>query len=173
MPVKASKHIQTRRGENVRIGPITIITLIIVVCMAVMGVLAASTANATSTISQRQANATKYLYDNERAAQEFVACVDDVLARVRASGGTANEGAVAVTDGLDAICERARSAADGEVSCTASVDGTEVMAEFSCGEMRLLNVTLVIQRDVSYRIGQWKSTSAQPDGQTGGNLWTG
>ena len=62
MPPKPTQHIRTHRGENARIGPVSLITLIIVVCMAVMGVLAASTAHATATISSRQAEATKYLY---------------------------------------------------------------------------------------------------------------
>ena len=51
MPPRPTQHIQKRRADNVRIGPISIITLIIVICMAVMGVLAASTSHATQAIS--------------------------------------------------------------------------------------------------------------------------
>ena len=126
--MKTSTH--TAREDKVRIGPISVITLIAVICMAVLAVLSASTANATMTISQRQAAATQELYANERAAQEFVASVDDTLAPVRAGGGGAQSGAATVEGALDAICEAARSAADGTVAVTASVDGTTVKAEF-------------------------------------------
>ena len=36
MSLNPSYHIQTRRGNNVRIGPISIITLITVICLAVL-----------------------------------------------------------------------------------------------------------------------------------------
>ncbi len=73
-------HIQTHESDKVRIGPITTITLIAIISMAVLAVLAASTAHATSVISDRQANATQMLYLNECAGQEFVAGIDDALA---------------------------------------------------------------------------------------------
>ena len=141
-------HIQVRSGNNVRIGPITVITLIIVVCMAVMGVLAASTARATQTISQRQADATRYLYLDEMAGQEFVASIDDALSYAHDTNASAAFGA-------------------------ASVDGTRVAAEFICENMRQLNVAVTIQDAGTYRIDEWKMTSAQGDAQVTGNLWTG
>lgn len=173
MPPRPTKHIQKRREDNVRIGPISVITLIVVICMAVMGVLAASTSYATTTISQRQAAATQDLYANERAAQEFVASIDDVLAGVRASGGNGPAAAQAVKGQLDAICEHARAAADGQVSCTASLDNTTVNAEFVCNKTRLLSVAVTLQDNATYRIDRWKMTSAQPDAQEGGTLWMG
>ena len=86
-------HIQTQLGEKVRIGPISLITLIIVICMAVLGVLAASTSHATQTISERQANASQQMYLNEKAGQELVADIDAVLVNQRATGASATRAA--------------------------------------------------------------------------------
>lgn len=173
MPPQPTIHIQTRRGENVRIGPVSVITLIVVICMAVMGVLAASTAHATAVISNRQADATQRMYLNENAAQEFLASMDEVLADVRAAGGSAQAGAAAVDDQLDSICEKARAAGQGRVSCTALVDGTTVTAEFICEETRLLNIVITIRDGSVYRIDQWKMSSAQQEPATAGTLWQG
>ena len=173
MPPNPTRHIQTHRGDNVRIGPISVITLIIVICMAVMGVLAISTANATVTISDRQASATERLYLDERAGQEFVASVDDVLAKARANGDSGSAAARSVKAALDGICEKARTAADGRVDCTADVNGSVVTAEFVCEDTRLLNIAITIQGDASYRITEWKMTSSQQDAATTGNLWSG
>lgn len=172
MPPQPTKHIRTYSSSDVRIGPISLITLIIVICLAVMGVLAASTAHATNTISNKQAEATRCLYHNERAGQEFVAGVDDALASVRSSGGTASAGAQAVTNALDSICAQARSAADGLVSCVADVEGTTVTAEFVCQDTRRLRIALTIRDGATYRIEQWEMTSAQQQ-QSTDTLWTG
>lgn len=166
-------HIQTRRGNNVRIGPVSIITLIAVISMAVLAVLSASTSYASATISDRQAESTKLMYVNESAGQEFLASLDDVLAAVRAQGGSAEEGAAAVEGALDEICEHARIAGDGRVSCTASVDGTKVNAEFICENTRRLGIAITIRNDATYRVDAWKSTSAQQGSSSGGTLWSG
>lgn len=166
-------HIQTQLGEKVRIGPISLITLIIVICMAVLGVLAASTSHATQTISQRQANASQQLYLNEKAGQEFLASTDAILVEERAAGASAYAAAAAVEGELDAICQAARDAADGHVECTANMDGTTVRAEFVCDDARTLSIAVTIRDDATYRIDQWKMASAQQEAQGMGNLWSG
>lgn len=175
MMALASQHarIQVRQGDKVRIGPVSVITLIAVICMAVLAVLAASTSTATATISARQANANQLLYLNESAAQEFVAGVDDALASVHASGGSAAEGARAVEARLDSICQQAREAAGGRVDCTASVDGTTVTAEFICENTRRLSVAVTIRDGAAYRIDEWKMASAQQEASSTGTLWQG
>ena len=56
------------REENVRIGPVSVFTLIIIICLAVLAVLTISTANASLVLSQRQAVAAHELYLDETAA---------------------------------------------------------------------------------------------------------
>ena len=166
-------HIQTHESDKVRIGPITTITLIAIISMAVLAVLAASTAHATSVISDRQANATQMLYLNECAGQEFVAGIDDALAGVRRAGGTATDGARAVSAQLDKICEQARAAGNGQVDCTANMDDTTVTAEFICGDTRRLSIAITIRDDASFRIDKWKMASAQQGTPSTGTLWQG
>lgn len=173
MYVKPTQHIQRGRGDNVRIGPISIITLISVICMAVLAVLAVSTSSASAAISQRQADAMQALYADECAGQEFVAGVDDVLAQARMAGSAPQDAARAVERELDGICEKARASADGDISCTASVDGLQVTADFVCDNMRQLHVMLLINNDATLRVEQWKMTSAQQAPQSAGQLWSG
>lgn len=166
-------HIQTYRSDNVRIGPISIITLIAVICMAVLAVLAASTSNASATIANRQAEGVQMMYENERAGQEFVASLDDVLASVRLSGGSSADALFAIEAGLDGACARAREAGGPGVSCTARVEGATVTAEFICENTRRLDVAITIRDDATYRIVGWKMTSAQQTPQSAGTLWSG
>ena len=162
-----------RREDNIRIGPISVITLIIVVCMAVLAVLAASTAHATNVISERQAGATTALYCNERAAQEMVAGIDGVLAESRANGASSAVASAAVESALDGICEKAREAGEGKVDVVAYADGGVVNAEFTCDNTRKLIATITIRDDATYRIDKWKMLAVQDDSPSGGRLWTG
>lgn len=171
MSLSPSFHIQIRRGDNVRIGPISVITLIIVICMAVLAVLAASTSNASAAISSRMADGTRMLYANEIAGQEFVSEVDAVLARVRASGGDVGDASRAIGQELDGICGKARQA--GGVQCTADVKGTQVTAEFICDDTRQLDIVLTIRNDLTYRIEEWDMASTQQEAAPAGSLWTG
>lgn len=165
-----SKAVQT---EHVRIGPITVLTLIAVICMAVLAVLAISTSNATFVLSERQSVATTELYVNETAAQSFVAEVDARLAGVRASNGGAREAAQAVADDLEEICDDVYTSSNNEVSVSASVDGSTVAAEFSCGNGRMLNIELAIGSDATYAVKKWRMAGVENVEQPQGNLWTG
>ena len=88
--VQGSAHLPA--PNRVRIGSISIFALMIVICLAVLAVLAFSTATASLTMAQRQATATTELYLDEVAAQEFLAGIDALLAEQRTSsalqGGT-------------------------------------------------------------------------------------
>ncbi len=69
--------------DHVRIGAISVFALVALICLSVLAVLALSTANASLTMSQRQAVAMQELYLAETSAQEFLAGVDAVLAESR------------------------------------------------------------------------------------------
>lgn len=168
-----SPNANIRKLENVRIGPISIITLIAVLCMAVLGILALSTAHATMTISHRQADASVYLYRNEAAAQQFVAEIDDVLSRTSASGADASSLQLAVNRSLDAICDKVRDVANDEVTVVATMEDDEVIAEFTCANTRKLNIAITIRDDATYRIMKWEMAAVQNGVQTTGHLWSG
>lgn len=180
------RKVSIQHEDKVRIGPISIITLIAVISMSVLAVLSVSTAQATNTISTRQAQATSELYLNETAAQEFMAGLDDLLAGYRTSTAAtdsftpveqtdaidAAQVAKQVEAGLDDVCAKAREAVDGQVDLTASVEGTSVKADFEGPSMRRLSIAVTIQDDATYRIDKWKASAAQQIQQTE-NLWAG
>ena len=65
---------------SVRIGPISLFTLIIVLCLAVLTVLSVTTSLAELSTTERQAATTTETYQLETAGQQFVADVDAALA---------------------------------------------------------------------------------------------
>ena len=65
---------------SVRIGPISLFTLIIVLCLAVLTVLSVTTSLAELSTTERQAATTTETYQLEAVGQQFVADVDAALA---------------------------------------------------------------------------------------------
>ena len=66
---------------SVRIGPISLFTLIIVLCLAVLTVLFRTTSLAELSTTERQAATTTETYQLESVGQQFVADVDAALTR--------------------------------------------------------------------------------------------
>ncbi|MEY8315293.1 hypothetical protein [Adlercreutzia muris] len=69
-----------RPHGSVRIGPISLFTLIIILCLAVLAVLSVTTARAELSVTERQAATTTETYQLEVRGQEFLAAVDGSLA---------------------------------------------------------------------------------------------
>ena len=143
---------------SVRIGPISLITLVIALCLAVMAVLSVSTAQATYAAAEKQASFTADTYANEREAQAFVADIDAALAPVRAAGG-----------GLDT----ALKAVQGALPEGAELDETVVHMQFTADSGRTLSVELDIRDDGTYAITAWKATTRWTDSGAGETLWSG
>lgn len=163
------------RADNVRIGPLSIITLIAVLSLAVLAVLTVSTAHASKSIAERQANSTTNFYLDEQVAQEFVAEVDGQLASLRAGGSssaTASSAAAVVSSRLDGICADMAAVSGGTVTVTAMVEGDRVLADFTCKDGRTLNVGLLLVDGARYRIDEWKMGAVEEEPQPAGTLWT-
>ena len=156
------------REENVRIGPVSVFTLIIIICLAVLAVLTISTANASLVLSQRQAVAAQELYLDETAAQTFL---DDRLAPLR-EGGNADAMSLLEAD-LVPMRNAAQDAAGGQVEVVTNVSGQQVRAEFSCANGRTLKIAVTVLPDGTYRIDKWKMTAVVNEEQPMGNLYTG
>lgn len=95
---------------SVRIGPISLFTLIIILCLAVLAVLSLTTARAELSITERQAQTTTETYALETAGQEFVAAVDAVLAE----GGSSALDEVLSTYGVTEVAVDAEAPAGAE-----------------------------------------------------------
>lgn len=145
-------------NSSVRIGPISLFTLVIILCLAVMAVLSATTAQATYSAAEKQALFTDDTYANEIAAQSAVAAIDAALAPVRSAGG-----------GLDA----ALAAVDKALPAGAQRDGSTVRMTFTASSGRTLDVELTITANAKYEISQWKATTQWTNEGPGTTLWTG
>ena len=134
---------------SVRIGPISLFTLVIILCLAVMAVLSAT---------EKQALFTNDTYQNEQAAQSAVAVIDAALESVRASGGGLDEALAAVDEALPADAQR---------------DGSRVLMTFASPSGRTLDVELTITANATYEISQWKATTQWTNDGPGATLWSG
>ena len=190
-----------RPHGSVRIGPISLFTLIIILCLAVLAVLSITTARAELSITERQAATTTETYQLEVQGQEFVAAVDGALASrdeaaleaVLAEYGiavtaAAGDAAAAASAGAEAIADDADAAPAGETiedeapsggSATASsptsgtFDGELISVTFTMDSGRTLAVGLRVNDNGTYTIEQWKTTTQWTDDGAGENLWLG
>lgn len=183
-----------RNQGSVRMGPISLFTLVIILCLAVLAVLAVTTANASYVMTERQAAATRATYDGERAGQELLAAVDAALAPMRSEGASAEAVLGAAESALDdfAASTRVRDAlptvtvesgiltadeAVAEAAVMGSVDPADfcggLQANFMTDSGRGLAVVLGLRDDGTYRILSWKTTAVLDEEGSGDVLWTG
>lgn len=179
-----------RSNGSVRIGPISLFALVIVLCLAVMALLAFTTAQANLSLVERQANSTKQLYEDELAAQTFVANLDEQLVQMR-DEGTSRDLAV-----LEEKIDQVVSMLYGTVSVSADLVSVEkaynlsgtvatsvqknaidpltgVHAQFVAEDGRDLDVVLLIHGNATYEILCWKVTTEWPEQISTDTLWTG
>ena len=106
---------------SVRIGPISLFTLIIILCLAVLAVLSLTTARAELSITERQAQTTTETYALETAGQEFVAAVDAALTE----GGSSALDEVLSTYGVTEAAADAEATADASEAAPAAGETIE------------------------------------------------
>ena len=139
----------------IRMGPITVLALVIVLSLATMAVLSFATAQAAGRMVDKQQAAQEALYENERQAQEFMAELDQELAQWRGSGTSVADAIPHIEAALDAV----------------QVDDNEISKSFSAGT-RKLTVHVLIGQDFDYSIKEWK-TQAELDSAEDTALWMG
>lgn len=106
---------------SVRIGPISLFTLIIILCLAVLAVLSVTTARAELSVTERQAQTTTETYQLETVAQTFVADVDTALSQGDAAA-------------LDAVLAAYGVTASAPVSAAADAAASESAPDAAAGE---------------------------------------
>ena len=158
---------------SVRMGPISIFTLVIVICLAVMATLALTTARADAALAERQASFTADDYANERLGQAFLAEADAALASARAAGLGPAEAAAALAEELDNLAARATNtaAADGH-TLQAQADGNAISIRVDAPSGRTLAIGLAITNDGELAISYWKPSTTWTE-DTSDTLWIG
>lgn len=120
---------------SVRIGPISLFTLIIILCLAVLATLSVTTARAELSITERQAATTTETYQLETTAQTFVADVDTALAQGDAAALSAVLAAYGVTETAPAAdAPSTPSASEGTDAAPAVEAGEAIPDETPAGE---------------------------------------
>lgn len=179
-----------RNSGSVRIGPISLFALVIVLCLAVMAMLAFTTAQANLSLVERQANATRQFYEDEFTAQAFVSNLDEQLVQMRDEGTNRDlavleekvqqavstlHGTVDITADLVNVDEAYNLS--GTVTSSAQKKATDpltgVHALFMAEDGRNLDVVLLIHGDATYEILCWKATNDWPEQVSTDTLWTG
>lgn len=161
-----------RRPSTVRMGPISVFALVIILCLAVLGVLSVTSASAGSALAQRQAEFTADDYRNEIAGQSFYARADDVLAQVRAQGGDAQAAEAALDAAAAQIAQEASSDAGSQTTVSASLEGGELAVHIQAQSGRCLDIEFAIQPDATLSVAAWKATTLWTEDTTD-HLWTG
>lgn len=144
-----------RKTGTVRLGPISLFTLIAVLCLATLAVLSVTTANASFKLATLQGESMEQQYQAEEAAQHF-------LAQVCAQGAEAASGAAA----------NAEAFVDGAVTVSASVNGSVVSAQFACPNGRVLDTQVDVGSGGAYTIIKWNMTAKVNSAETE-TLWSG
>ena len=153
----------TKKTEGLRVGPITLVTLIAALLLAVLAVLCATTANAQATMANRQATSLTEAYAIDSCGQRMVAGIEESLSQ----GGVA---AALTTAKLDAIANNAK-AADGasDLNIESEYDGSTVSFTISAPSGKALRAK-VTHENTSVSVEEWKLTTAQETPQD--ELWS-
>lgn len=180
----------TRRREapaagSVRMGPISIFTLVIVLCLAVLAVLSVTTARADAALAARQASFTQDDYANERAAQTFAAEAADVLATLTPS--TAPEDAVsALAAAAPELAARTEASAPAGTTVTATTAtgadataGTDptvadaaLVLTVAAPSGRTLTATFAVDSGATLTVTSWQPATTWTEDTTD-TLWMG
>lgn len=153
-----------KKTGGVRIGPISLLTLVSVLLLAVLSVLCVTTTNAANAMSQRQAANATETYEVEACGQAMVAAIDEKITG-------ADDPLDAITREIDNVRARALEIADAsDLDLTASVDGSEVSFTVATDDGRTLDAVVVVDGS-SYTIKSWKMTTTQQDSSA--SLWAG
>lgn len=151
----------SRKSENsVRIGSISIFALVIVLCIAVMGMLAVSTGRAALASSEKQATYTSDIYQNEKEAWQFVSKIDGALYDLKEQWWWSKyDGIAAATEIVDD-------------TKGATIDDDVIKAVFESDNGKALTVKMTITDNLELKIDEWKvSTNREMD--SGDVLWGG
>lgn len=160
-----------RESNTMQAGLISLLVFVLVIPLAVMSVLAFSTARASWAVSTNHAEATADAYAVESCGQALVAGVADSLAQSQAAGADTVAQLQALGSQLPGIAAKAQDA-DGKVTVQASLDGSEVTASVASQDGQQLNIRINVGNGAKYSIDSW-TVSTQRVPAPGQPLWTG
>lgn len=151
-----------RPTRTIRVGPISIFSLVIALCVAVLCVLTISTAYANQALAKRQGAYLQGEYTNEVAGQLVLAQIDDTLAR---TGATNQQTAFTALDAaLPTICHDVENAViqtngDATTTVTATRDNATITIICSSSVGRQLTIQLGITTSATVEVRSWRTST--------------
>lgn len=157
-----------KQNEGVRIGPISLVTLISVLLLAVLAMLCVTTANATRTMAERQAASVSETYQLDACGQALLAGVNEKAA----GSASAADAATAVSGQISELQQQAlQQASNSDATLEAQVNGANVSFTVALPSGKALNGEIALNDNGTASISEWKlSTTQQVSEQT---LWSG
>ena len=138
------------RRKQLRLGSITLLFTVIVLCVATLAALSAATAHADAAVAEKYAAQVTNIYAAERAGQEW-------LAQVHA-----------------AISEKGGALQQSDLPEGTRLDGATVAVQLALENGRTLDITLELTENApGYRILKWENSAQWTEDTEIGNLWMG
>ena len=151
------------KTEGVRIGPISLETLIAILLVGVLALLCVVTASASQTMAQRQASATTETYALDSCGQRMLAGISAELSSSGSLESTASK--------LSSIAKKAKKESGEEsLNIETSSDSKSLSFTISAQDGKKLDAK-VSRKDGELSVDQWKLTSQQQDAEE--TLWSG
>ena len=162
-----------RNQGSVRMGPTSLFALVIILCMVTLSVLCITTGQASYKMSERQAQAITAAYDDERAAQVWMAAVSEGTGLAEADRRAMQEAASVSVDSEFLTAAQAVESANADDLLQASSFVSGAKAQFSTGSGRNLDVELGVRLDGSLQVLKWSMTAVLDEEPPQENLWPG
>lgn len=136
--------------KQLRLGSITLLFTVIVLCVATLSALSAATAHADKAVADKYAAQITGLYGAECAGQEW-------LAQVHA-----------------AMTEKGTALRQSDLPAGSVLDGDTIAVQLALEDGHVLDIALQRTDDApGYRILRWENTVAWTENTDIGNLWKG
>lgn len=170
-----------RNQGSVRMGPLGLFTLVAVLCMATLCVLCIVTAQASLQMSHRYAASNQLAYQNEQAAQTWLASVaqkpnptkvDLQTAARKAQAATGDESAVSIEAQVIPV-EQAVADLGLEESVNPASYTAAIQARFEADAGKTLDVVVAMRANGSYQVLSWKAAAELSEETVTESLWSG
>ena len=152
-----------QKTEGVRIGPVSLATLISILLLAVLAMLCVTTSNAAQAMAERQANSATETYALDSCGQHMLASIS---AEFKSSGSMDS-----VASKLSSIADKAKDASSLEkanIATSKTKNGVTFVITTETG--KTLNAK-VSQSNGSLSVDQWKLSTTQQESEE--TLWSG
>lgn len=163
-------HIQ-QRPSGIRIGPISLLTLVAVILLAVLAMLCVTTTNATQAMAKRQAAALADTYAVDSCGQALLAEVDTRLSTAPSLDAATEE----INADFDSLATQALKNAgmktDSGLKLKGSVSNHALSFAVKASSGKRLKASITLNDDLTYTVTTWKITTVHKTRQE--TLWSG